>query len=297
MSHTVTLDTHNSTNVRVELPSALRRSCRIVSRLAPGPSGRAAARLFTYSHGRRQLDAQEALWLRDATPFELDCDGRTLAAWSWGDGPTVLLHHGWGGRGAQLGAFAAPLVAAGFSVVTYDAPAHGASPGRFTNGVEFARTIAEASRQLHGLHAVVAHSLGCLATAYALRRPLPIDRLVFVAPPAGMSTYARQFADAVGITDRVRDLMLAHFETKLDMDWEDFAAERLAETDRLARGRQTPLLVIHDRDDKQAPWQEGRRYHQAWEGSRFHLSEGLGHRRILSDEAIVGKAVSFLREE
>ncbi|MBC8424724.1 alpha/beta fold hydrolase, partial [bacterium] len=211
-----------------------------MSRLAPGPSGRAAARLFTYSHGRRQLDAQEALWLRDATPFELDCDGRTLAAWSWGDGPTVLLHHGWGGRGAQLGAFAAPLVAAGFSVVTYDAPAHGASPGRFTNGVEFARTIAEASRQLHGLHAVVAHSLGCLATAYALRRPLPIDRLVFVAPPAGMSTHARQFAGAAGFPDPAPGLMLAPFQTKLRMDWVHFPPDRLAATARPARRRRAP---------------------------------------------------------
>jgi len=31
----------------------------------------------------------------------------------WGKGPTVMLVHGWSGRGAQLGELVEPLVAAG----------------------------------------------------------------------------------------------------------------------------------------------------------------------------------------
>jgi len=42
--------------------------------------------------------------------------GRRIEMWKWGRGPAVLLAHGWGGRGAQLGAFVDPLVARGFSV-------------------------------------------------------------------------------------------------------------------------------------------------------------------------------------
>jgi len=284
----------NRTNVRVQGPLALRGSFRLMSHVAPETTGRLAARLFTHVHGAHRTDPREPHWLADATPFELDAGGRRLAAWSWGDGPTVLLQHGWRGRGAQLGAFVSPLLDAGFSVVTYDAPAHGASPGRFTNGVEFARTIAAASRELHGLHAVVAHSLGSLSTAYALRRPLPIERLVFVGPPADMSGYLGQFSDAVGLTDQVRDLMRSHFETTLDMDWNEFCAERLAEADRRARGRQTPLLIVHDRGDRQAPWEDGRRYHESWEDSRFLSTSGLGHKRILSDDEVVRTVVDFL---
>ena len=40
-----------------------------------------------------------------------------------------LLVHGWEGRGAQLGSLVGPLVEAGLSVVAFDAPAHGDSPG------------------------------------------------------------------------------------------------------------------------------------------------------------------------
>ena len=51
---------------------------------------------------------------------------------AWGAGPSVLLVHGWEGRGAQLGALVDPLVAAGYRVVALDGPAHGDSPGRLS---------------------------------------------------------------------------------------------------------------------------------------------------------------------
>jgi pimeloyl-ACP methyl ester carboxylesterase len=250
--------------------------------------------MFTYPHGPRQLSVREEGWLRDAVPFTLDCHGRQLAAWSWGDGPTVLLHHGWNGRGAQLGAFVTPLLDAGFSVVTYDAPAHGQSSGRFTNGVELARTITQVSRQMNGLHAIVAHSLGCIATAYALRQPLPVGRIVFLSPPADMLTYTQLFADTVGLSDQVYSLMCEHFAQTLSMDWDEFNAERLAVADRRDGRDQTPLLVVHDRLDGQVPWQHGQRYHQAWQGSQLHLTRRLGHQRILRDREVVQKVVDFL---
>src|SRR5690349_395790 len=64
------------------------------------------------------------------TPLRL---GGGLAATAWGEGPPVLLVHGWAGRGTQLGEFVAPLVAAQRRVVALDAPAHGDSPGTQTN--------------------------------------------------------------------------------------------------------------------------------------------------------------------
>jgi pimeloyl-ACP methyl ester carboxylesterase len=294
MSKEAALYSNNSTNVRVQGPTSLRRGFRLLSRLSPRLTSRVAARLFTHPHGARRLVGREQSWRHEATPFRLECGGRSLAAWSWGDGPTILLHHGWNGQGAQLGAFVDPLVQVGFSVVAYDAPAHGESPGRFTNGVELSRTIAEAARQLHGLRGIVAHSLGCLATAYALRRPLPVERIVFLSPPADMITYTRMFADTVGLSERAYELMCEHFEMTLAMDWNDFSAEHLAQADRRHRDRQTPLLVVHDQQDRQVPWQHGRRYSRAWSGSEMLLTKGLGHRRILRDEQVTRKVVDFL---
>jgi pimeloyl-ACP methyl ester carboxylesterase len=297
MSRDTLSQPNKSTNVRIQLPTPVRGCARLASRIAPGLTSRAAALLYAHPHGANRRPPREEQWLRDGTPFELDCRGRTLAAWSWGDGPTVLLHHGWNGRGAQLGAFVGPLVEAGYSVVTYDAPAHGDSPGRYTTGVDMARTIAEASRQLNGLHAVVAHSLGSMATGYALQERLPVDRAVFIAPPADMVAYTRAFVEAVGFTDTVHDEMIRHYERTLNMDWSAFNMESFARENRRVQGRQTPLLVIHDRDDKEVPWESGQRAHDAWRDSELHLTRRLGHRRILRNEEVVGKVVDFLQAD
>lgn len=288
---------NNSTNVRVKVPAAVRGCFHVCSRISPALTGRVAARLFTLPHRSSKNRPREARWLENSTPLVLEVEGKQLAAWSWGQGPIVLLHHGWNGRGSQLGAFVAPLVKAGYRVVTYDAPAHGSSPGRFTNGVELARTIAAVSRSLGGLHAVVAHSLGCLATSYSLRQRLPIEKVVFVSPPADMNTFTREFAALVDLGDKAHHSMLAHFERKLSMNWEDFGAERLAETDRLARGTQTPLLIVHDRHDQRVPLEHGLRVHQAWQGSRLLETSHLGHQRILSDSAVIDQVVDFLTEK
>jgi predicted alpha/beta-fold hydrolase len=84
---------------------------------------------------------QEKEWRRTAEPLNVVHRGQRLAVDSWGAGPTVLMVHGWNGRGAQLGAFAPELVHAGFRVVTFDTPAHGRSPGRATNLPEISEAI------------------------------------------------------------------------------------------------------------------------------------------------------------
>jgi len=43
-----------------------------------------------------------------------------------------------------------------------------------------------------------------------------------------------------------------------------------------------PLFVIHDRGDAEIPWQHGMAITRAWRGADLLMTEGLGHRRILS---------------
>ena len=92
--------------------------------------------------GRNHDTGNQALHpRRTAEPLAVVHRGQALAVESWGAGPTVLLVHGWNGRGAQLGAFAPALVKSGYRVVTFDTPAHGRSPGRATNLPEISEAI------------------------------------------------------------------------------------------------------------------------------------------------------------
>ena len=61
----------------------------------------------------------------------------------------------------------------------------------------------------------------------------------------------------------------------------------------LAPSMQTPLLVIHDQNDKEVPWQVGKSVADAWPGAELILTQGLGHQRILRNEAVIDTAVRF----
>ena len=279
---------NNSTNVRFKIPPMLRLGIGALSRLSPGLACKLAMELFTRTPRARGLRRDEEKLLLSATPFRLKAEGHELSAWSWGDGPTVLLQHGWSSRGSHLGAFVRPLLDAGFSVVTYDAPAHGQSPGRKTNGFEISRIVLQLTRQLNGVHAVIAHSLGCSASAFAMRDGAPVGRAVFLNPPAEMETYATLFGDSLGFPPEVIERMKAGFEAGTHLQWTDF------EPENLARGQRAPLLVISDRNDRKVPWQGGRDIAAAWPDGRHHATTGLGHVRVLKAPAVIEQAVNFV---
>lgn len=272
---------------RFPVPRGVRWSLRRLSSLAPTLATRLASDLFCHPH-RKARPALESSWLETATPFRLKVRHQSLAAWSWGDGPTILLHHGWGGRGSQLGAFAGPLVDAGFSVVTYDAIGHGDSPGRVNTAVDMSRTLLDVARKLGGLHGIVTHSLGGMVAGLAMRQGLDVARAVFISPPGEMLVYSRLFCGELGFTEEIHDRMVRGFENEYRMHWQDLSAEAIA------NGQTTPLLVIHDRNDTDVPSSQSIRMHHAWRGSAWIETRGLGHRAILADPAVVATSVRFL---
>jgi hypothetical protein len=52
--------------------------------------------------------------------------------------------------------------------------------------------------------------------------------------------------------------------------------------------------VIHDRDDTQVPWKQGAALARHWPGARLLTTRGLGHGRILADDAVARAAVDFI---
>src|SRR5262245_14171103 len=117
-----------STIVRSSLPPLRQRLLVAglggLSHLAPGVAARLAERLFLTPPRHPAPDRERDL-LAVARTGVVRVNGGRVRTWTLGAGPRILLVHGWGGRGGQLGAFVEPLVARGFSVVWFDGPAHG----------------------------------------------------------------------------------------------------------------------------------------------------------------------------
>ncbi|HET7504149.1 MAG TPA: alpha/beta fold hydrolase, partial [Kofleriaceae bacterium] len=214
---------------------------------------------------------------------------RRLAAWRWGHGPTVLLVHGWEGRGSQLGAFVDPLVAAGLSVVAFDAPGHGDTAGHRLYLADLADCVADIARAVGPLHAIIAHSFGAAAVLMAHSRgAVDARRNVMIAPNAIIPDAVARFAQRVALDDGDRELLelqLAHHNgVALD-------ALGLAQ---LVGHRDTALLVIHDRDDREVPFTHGEQLAATWCNATLHPTAGLGHRRILREPSVIAGVVDFI---
>lgn len=270
----------------------LRAGLATAEALSPELAGAGAARLFLRTR-RHPVPEREQAWLREAERVDLAGNPGPLAAWVWGreGAPTVALIHGWEGRGSQLGAFAAPLVAAGFRAVAVDAPGHGDSPGRSSSLVAIAGALRRVGERYGPLAGVIAHSAGTVAAFHSVSRGLAADRLVCIAPGVDLEGYAREFARFFGLSDGSSRAMKLRIERHVGISMRDLDPRRRA------AGLRIPLLVIHDRADREAPFSGGDALARSCPGARLIATEGLGHTRILWDEKVVSAATAFLKED
>lgn len=235
-------------------------------------------------------DAEFAL-LEQASPLAVHSASGRLQAWRWGRvaDPAVVLVHGWGGRGTQLGAFVAPLLARGFSVVAYDAPGHGMSGRGESSLPQFLQALDAMLDHLGPVHAMVGHSVGGAVTAMALARRAAAERAVLIAPPASLSDSMHRIAKALAWPEELHARMRRRIEQRFGMNWDEFEAEN-------SRGAQ-PLLVIHDSQDRDVPLREGRRHERNWPRGRLLETRGLGHRRILAAPLVIQAVADFIAGE
>jgi pimeloyl-ACP methyl ester carboxylesterase len=291
------MDAQNRTTVRPAnettparlAPRAWRAGLSALDRLAPAVAARVAERLFL-TPLPHATPAREREALRDARPFDVPFHGGRLRAWRFGEGPAVLLVHGWSGRGGQMAAFAPALLEAGLSAVTFDGPAHGRSSGRTASVPLFAEAVAAVSAHVGGVRAAIAHSMGAPSITLALLNGLRLDAAVFVGPPRGPVEPLRHFCDAFELPQRLRQAVRARLEARFATPLDEF------DLPRLARALTTPLLVIHDRGDAEVAWSEGAAIAEGWPGAALVTTEGLGHSRILRAPEVVARAASFVGE-
>ena len=262
----------------------------VVRRASPALATRWLEQLFLTPRSVKQ-PSRERRWVSDARRTELTLSsGCRIPLLTWGDpGPTVLLVHGWAGRGSQLAAFAASLGDAGWRVVAYDAPAHGGAVGqRQTTLPELADTIGEVAAHVGGVSCVVAHSLGTSATARAIGDGLQLERVVFVAPPAEPGRYLQHMARYLWFGDEVARRAQTRIQIRVGRTFDEL------HTERLAADMSVPLLVVHDASDPVVDYRQGRAVAGAWPGAVLHTTEGLGHYRILRDPAVIREVSGFV---
>lgn len=268
----------------------MRVSIRILSFLSPP----LAARLVNYLWFKtRRYDEpkREQKYLATAAWQTMDIENNKVQIYTWGEynEPTVLLVHGWNGRGAQLAAFVQSLVDEGYRVIAFDAPGHGRSSANSTNLPEISRVIQKIVKEFGPIKAGVAHSFGGLCLMHAVTEGIKVDKVVCIGSAFNakrlIEVFSRILEVQPKIVERHKKLLEQQFGQKL---WDRFSMPKMVKKTDL------PGLIIHDEDDDAVPVERSKMIAQQWANSELVLTKGLGHRRILRDKTIIKKVTEFI---
>lgn len=278
-----------STIVRTKLVG-IRAAFRALELVAPQVGARWAEKFwFSITPSRITAPAPGGL------PFEVTSQGGAVRGMRWGSGPVIYLVHGWGGNASQLTPFVAPLVASGFTVVAHDAPSHGLSdpgptgPGN-SDGVQMGRALDDVAAVFGPGHAVIAHSMGGLATGLALQHGwLGAGRVVMIAPAVRIRDYVDVVQTGLGFGPRTLHRLEGRVLRRVGLPIVAVDLHRIA--DEIKRPE---LLVIHDPADRETPYASAASLVSQWPGAQLTTVDGLGHRRVLKDPAIIRQVVAFV---
>ncbi len=297
------------------MPSAalrvIRPLVRIGSFIAPRTAGRAAFRLFCTPPRQPGPDSRSGKAIqgararlapaqRQAVPYPCGSVSTYLfepeAGLQDGAGPppTVILLHGWNSEAAFMTAFVAPLIAAGFRVVAYDMPAHGASTGAELNIPLGVASLAAVARVFAPVHAIVTHSFGGAIALAALAGSVPgqprvkARRLALISAPSSIATITRNFGATIGLGRRGQAALEKRIHSVAGNPVEVFEGrEQLA-------GIGLPTLVIHDRQDRELDFHHAEALAAAGSFVTLEATGGLGHRRILQAKPVVESVTRFV---
>ena len=235
----------------------------------------------------------EKKYLENGKRFEIAIHDKAVECWKWGSGPSILLAHGWNGRGIQLHHFIEPLIQRGYSVITYDAPGHGESQGRTSSYFEFSDTIRTllSSPNGHEIRGVIAHSLGGSAVVNSIEKEnLALDA-VLIAPALRLKEVLYGFFDYVGLPRAIYEIIIKEYEDQFGYNMHrDNPANLLGEIN-------SKILIVHDKNDPTIPYADSKEISERFPNIELHTTERLGHKKVLADSSVVNRAIDYFGEK
>jgi len=277
----------------LKIPKLILLFSKVIASISPKLSVLFSAKLFTtpikHKTPKRELEMESKSIQK---LIEIPSINKKVMVYEYGKSDQkILLSHGWSGRGTHLFKIAEELLKAGFSTLSFDAPAHGKSPGRTTIMSEFVETILEMEKQFGPFEAAVGHSLGGMSLLNATQKGLAIHSLVIIGSGNIVQDILDDFVKKLELNPNTSTKMRLYFEKKYKVEMEDYSAYKSAMEIAI------PVLVIHDKNDFEVPVEAAIHIHKHLKSGKLFLTEGLGHRKILGNAEVIEKVIEFVQQK
>lgn len=280
----------NKSKVDTRVPKIIVLTGQILYRISPYFAEKFARNLFVtpikHKIPKREFQMEsESIQTKLLVP-EIQ---KEIVVYSYGNSnKKILLVHGWSGRGTQLVKIADAFLENGYSIISFDAPAHGKSGTKTTLMLEFIESILEVEKKYGPFEFAVGHSLGGMSILNAVKKGLQVKKAVVIGSGNSVVNIVNTFVEKIGLPSKVSVLMRKSFEKKYQFDMESFSAYVAAKEVKI------PVLVMHDSDDEDIPVSEAHHLASNLVDHELFITKQLGHRKILGDAHVIQKIVEFL---
>lgn len=283
-------DTKKKHRESMRIPKPILVTAKIVEVTSPRLAAKFAIKLFT-TPMRFKLPKREEEMDKKTRQEEIIISsvGKTIRVYHYGNNDKkVLLVHGWSGRGTQLHSIADKLLKNGYSTISFDAPSHGKSTGKYSDMSEFIASILELEKHFGPFEHAVGHSLGAMSVLNAIKKGLKVNKAVIIGSGDIIEDIMYDFTSKLGMNIATGKLMIKLFEKKFGETINSYSAYIAA------KAVTNPVLVIHDTDDIDVPVSAAHHIAEHLKNTEVMITEGLGHRKILGDSKVIKKIIQFL---
>jgi pimeloyl-ACP methyl ester carboxylesterase len=229
----------------------------------------------------------EFLQTGEKVPFSFD--GLHIQLYRWGNGPKkVLFLHGWQSHSFRWRKYISSLPMDLFTVYALDAPGHGMSEGNFINVPYYSELIQQFVKDHGAFDAAVAHSLGGMSLLYSLghHQEMPIQKVVAMGVPGRASDFIELYRRELRLSPKTMAVIESYFVSHIGKPLNYF------ETEKFVENLEIPGLIIHDEEDKEAPYLYAKKLHETWRTSKLMTTKGLGHN--LRSDRVVDEVKAYL---
>lgn len=235
---------------------------------------------------RRRARPRVSRALQEASEHEIDTPSGPLSAWRIGEGPAVLMIHGWEDDNALWGPLADRFAREARAVIAFDLPGHGFSQASDASPLGAGVAVKAVADALGPIDAVIGHSFGCLAAIMAIAMGLQVSHAVLIATPVPRTRARTELRVDFEAPEAV-------YRRALEISAEG-EGERVERLERTVRGMTAAALIIHSIDDEQTPVDNAYRLADLWPGAELMLTDDLGHRFVAQDASVLERIVEFV---
>ncbi|WP_035672172.1 alpha/beta fold hydrolase [Flavobacterium sp. 83] len=277
----------------LKIPRFILLTSKLISLISPKLITLFAAKLFTtpikYKVPKRELEMNHKSTQK---LIVIPAIKKQIMVYNYGESEKkILLVHGWSGRGTQLFKIADEFLKVGYSTISFDAPAHGKSPGKTTIMVDFIAAILEIDNQFGPFEAVIGHSLGGMSILNAIKKGFKVNKAVVIGSGDIVQDIMDDFVAKLKLNPSISTRLRLHFERKYKEEMNTYSAFLAAKEISI------PVLVIHDNNDHEVPVTAGINIHKHLKNGELLLTDGLGHRKILGNSKVIEKTVQFIQNK